>query len=1006
MTIEAREFWRRVIQSGLADKQECRQIVKSFHQSKERSQDSGLTGLAQFLVQSGWLTPFQHDALLADPPLEFRIGRFVLRDQSAPAPFRSLVPVAIAQDSIGTSTSNPSERARTSRQFAGVLLRTVKVPEAQGEHWYAPYKELKTPNLQSYEMDDLDDCELVFSPLDEGTVLADSVNQGKPISRARVCEYGESIATALSAMHAKGLVHGSVRTDRVWVHNQSPNPVQLLFDPTVGVLDELESPVFSMAPETILSGSAPTAQTDIYALGCLLFTLTTGERPFHGASDDAIQQMHVHVSPDALRLAIEEGDQGDPLMRVLAYAMAKEPTARFQTVDQFGKAIAAVAETLAPSPVAAVRPPEPKKDGPETETIATPESESERETQPTQEPVSEPATSDPPKPKSKKKPASPSEDQPDWDPHPKRRRFRKRNHASLVLAGLASIVMMQIVYLAMVDPPPRIVKRRRPRPPIPKVIPAVSSRSNRLPSHPKSGEPPTPGETKESAPDRQYVIRDDDRLLYTPPYAGSNTPVELNLLPPGPSLLVSVDGSMIFDDSIQWMNSIDQLLLPAWRTALTNIATRIKVPHKNIKRLTIALYPGDREELESALSVQLQDPVDFDRLVKNLKVSKARTKDGATLFSSDEVDADAYYFLESDNETETGRKQITAFAQGSVQRISDLAAIDGETIPLPRTMETLWKATDVDADICIMTTPNFLFADGRILLEELTPRLIDPLRQYLIPDVSALLIVLDEKDDRFYAEWRVAAAGAVNEISLSRSMRKSVDRWPGWAESIAARQDHPDPLVSVANRFPTIANFVSQRTRTGVSRATATANVYLPLRPLPQLAFATLYAAGLPEREASAEESIAKSLTLDEMLALKMSVSFDAEDMQPAFDVVLDALAEQLPDGAARPVLTIQGGDLQLKGITQNQQIRKFSKTDVPFREVLTALVVAANTDKTASGPSDSKQILIWAIERLKNGEEEDGKEGVSEIVITTRDAAGGGVYEIPPEFVLKSDSP
>ena len=80
-----------------------------------------------------------------------------------------------------------------------------------------------------------------------------------------------------------------------------------------------------------------------------------------------------------------------------------------------------------------------------------------------------------------------------------------------------------------------------------------------------------------------------------------------------------------------------------------------------------------------------------------------------------------------------------------------------------------------------------------------------------------------------------------------------------------------------------------------------------------------------------------------------------------------------------------------LCGFTQNQQVREFSKTDEALRDVLTALAVQANPDKSATGPDDPKQSLIWVVV--------DSEEGRKEFRITTRQAAERESYQIPKEF-------
>ena len=85
-----------------------------------------------------------------------------------------------------------------------------------------------------------------------------------------------------------------------------------------------------------------------------------------------------------------------------------------------------------------------------------------------------------------------------------------------------------------------------------------------------------------------------------------------------------------------------------------------------------------------------------------------------------------------------------------------------------------------------------------------------------------------------------------------------------------------------------------------------------------------------------------------------------------------------------------------MMGITQNQQVRDFSKTDEPLRAVLTDLVVRANPDKSAIGPNDAKQALIWVVA------DDAANSGQKEILITTRQAAKSNNYELPKEFQLE----
>ena len=138
-----------------------------------------------------------------------------------------------------------------------------------------------------------------------------------------------------------------------------------------------------------------------------------------------------------------------------------------------------------------------------------------------------------------------------------------------------------------------------------------------------------------------------------------------------------------------------------------------------------------------------------------------------------------------------------------------------------------------------------------------------------------------------------------------------------------------------------------------------------------------------------------KQLSIEELLNRKMSVTFEQESLEFAIDNIVTAYERDLPSGSKLPNIRIVGGDLQLMGITQNQQVRNFNQTNISLRKVLTELVRLANPDKTATGPNDEKQALIWVVA------DDATKPGAKEILVTTRSAAEGK-YELPPEFKLE----
>jgi serine/threonine protein kinase len=113
------------------------------------------------------------------------------------------------------------------------------------------------------------------------------------------------------------------------------------------------SPLY-MAPEQIL-GRAVDCRTDVYALGITLYQLLSGQPPFNprGKTEYSVLNAHVNDLPEPPTVHCRHIPQ--PLVDAVMRAVAKEPDARFQSADDFMRALpdapapTAVAPQLDPS---------------------------------------------------------------------------------------------------------------------------------------------------------------------------------------------------------------------------------------------------------------------------------------------------------------------------------------------------------------------------------------------------------------------------------------------------------------------------------------------------------------------------------------------------------------------------------------------------------------------------------------------------------------------------------
>jgi serine/threonine protein kinase len=944
----------------------------------------------------------------------------------------------------------------------GVLFRVTADQFTDGrDQWLQAHQDVQADSLQTFDDEIQQAWTLIFSELPEGQTLLSYLASGACFSHQQVCELGISLANALASMHERPLVHGAIRAEQVWLG--SDGKVKLLRDPSgppagieeglTGWFDGNEAVGLYAAPEFSHSDQECNVATDIYALGCLLFRLGSGRYPVEGASTAQFIKAHASVTPPELAEAVKKGEDGDPLYRVLAFAMAKTPASRFTAAEQLSNALMAIL----PSVSAEL----PEQDG--ADNTGTPESELEKNSQvvaqsagvdkqankksvapvvkgvPVVEAMQE-AKSNSASSKSgiktgvaaiqvdekpnrqnvdsssqsvttprssaqtddiatndggsriqavvaDKNPAEPPEPPPvasESASPTQRSRRKKKSKAPLVLGAMCVAILLLIIGLLVPrSPEEQIADKDRPRPRIPAEIPRVTN-SDKEDDDAKPDAPPKQGDDTTG-----YELVDDDRLLYVPPYAADTAKSSLEYLPPGPAMVASLNVASIVESNIG--DQVIETFSPDLDDLISSIAERAAVPVDSIQMCGLALHPGKEGWPEVSLAIQLKDPVSAKDLVEKWEVAASRTAGGVTIYAGDSRESDAYYFQGK------GEDPVSRFAIGSVAKISEVAEMEGAGILLPRNSQALWNATSEDADIVLLfASPNFLFADGRELLSSSLPGLVDPLKSALQPDVSALLVTVDFGDEQMFVEARMTPSGGTSAAAIVRMLQEKIGSWPNWADDFIVNSVPDASWRLLANRLRPMVNFVAERVRFGVSDEMAIANAYLPAQAVPQVVLATVLALNTPEGVSVAAGPVkaAKVLSLEELLNRKMSVTFEQESLEFAIDNIVTAFERDLPNGSTLPKIRIIGGDLQLMGITQNQQVRDFKQSSVPLRQVLTELLRRANPDKTATGPNDEKQALIWVVA------DDAAKPGTKEILVTTRSSAEGK-YDVPPEFKI-----
>ena len=182
-----------------------------------------------------------------------------------------------------------------------------------------------------------------------GESLARTLRNGPPLPETRARAIALDVTEGLQSAHEKGIVHRDLKPGNIVI---TPRGRAKVLDfglarvmPAAGDLTQsgtasgpsaLVGTVPYMSPEQVRGGRVD-ASSDLYALGALLFEMTTGMRPFGG--DDVVSLLYqIAHQPAPLLRAISPGLSAE-LERVVARCLEKAPLRRFSDAGALLRAL-------------------------------------------------------------------------------------------------------------------------------------------------------------------------------------------------------------------------------------------------------------------------------------------------------------------------------------------------------------------------------------------------------------------------------------------------------------------------------------------------------------------------------------------------------------------------------------------------------------------------------------------------------------------------------------------
>lgn len=187
----------------------------------------------------------------------------------------------------------------------------------------------------------------------EGVTLEKLASETK-IPLEKVLDYTSQVLAALSYAHSRGVTHRDIKPANIMI--TSHGLVKLMdFGIAKSTGDmQLTRPgttmgsVYYMSPEQV-RGNTVDARSDLYSLGVTLYETLTGRKPFQADTSYSVLNAQLNDPPEP---PISVNPAIPPVLNdIVLCAMAKLPEDRFQTAEEFRRALKASREPVtAPIP--------------------------------------------------------------------------------------------------------------------------------------------------------------------------------------------------------------------------------------------------------------------------------------------------------------------------------------------------------------------------------------------------------------------------------------------------------------------------------------------------------------------------------------------------------------------------------------------------------------------------------------------------------------------------------
>ncbi len=187
----------------------------------------------------------------------------------------------------------------------------------------------------------------------DGESLKDRLDRVKQLPIEEALRITQQVILPTAYAHSHGIVHRDIKPANILLASDSVYVLD--FGIARAIVASAESSLTStgvavgtpayMSPEQALADHNIDSRSDIYSLACVTYEMIAGQPPFVGPTAQAVMARRFVAPPPPLRETRESVPES--VESAIARAMCKAPADRWQTVEEFGRAL--VAQPQSPS---------------------------------------------------------------------------------------------------------------------------------------------------------------------------------------------------------------------------------------------------------------------------------------------------------------------------------------------------------------------------------------------------------------------------------------------------------------------------------------------------------------------------------------------------------------------------------------------------------------------------------------------------------------------------------